>query len=189
LFRLREIKVSMRVRGERGSLRDPSIPECGCMTRSLILLAAISLSGMALGGCETAGADLLPDALPPTPPSGYAFVIFGADTVVAKVAQTPQQHQRGLMGYTHLPDGEGMLFVFEGEATRTFWMKDTPIPLDIAFLDRVFEVVDIQQMEPFSEVFHSSARPAMYALEVPREWFEAHGVVVGARAQVFFGPP
>ena len=118
---------------------------------------------------------------------GRALVIFGADTVVAEVAQTPEQRERGLMYRRELPDGTGMLFVFAEEQEITFWMSNTYVSLDVAFLDANLNVVDIQQMEAETLDYHDSRAPAMYGLEVPKGWLSAHGVKVGDRAQLIVG--
>jgi len=124
----------------------------------------------------------------PSPRRGIAWVIFGADTVHAEVARTEAQRQRGLMYRETLADGQGMLFVFDNVQLRSFWMRNTYLPLDIAFLDDSRRVVDIQQMEPLDENFTESRAPAMFALEVPRGWFQRQGVEVGAVAEIVFGP-
>ncbi len=122
------------------------------------------------------------------PPAGHAWVIFGTDTVQAEVARTPEQRERGLMFRERLDPGHGMFFVFPDSQTRAFWMKNTFIPLDIAYLDEHLRIVDIQAMEPEGESTYPSARPAMFALEVPRGWFEEAGIQVSAEARVVFGP-
>lgn len=121
------------------------------------------------------------------PAQGHAWVIFGADTVVAEVARTPEEREEGLMYREELEVGTGMLFVFDEAEVRSFWMQNTYVALDIAFLDVSLRVVDIQQMEPQTTDPHESAAPAMFALEVPKGWFSAHGVKVGDQAQVEFG--
>jgi uncharacterized membrane protein (UPF0127 family) len=156
------------------------------MKFSLICLAILGTIGLV--GCEGADAGMHPSGNDVIPPPDHAFVIFGADTITAEVADTSGEHSQGLMGRTSLPLDGGMLFVFANEATRSFWMKDTLIPLDIAFLNRLYEVVDIQQMEPESLTMHTSAAPAMYALEVERGWMAEHVIAVGNRAQVVYGP-
>ena len=133
-------------------------------------------------------ADRAPTPATPTRPEpGRAWVIFGADTVVAEVAGTPEQRAEGLMYRQEVPDGTGMLFVFEDNEIRSFWMENTYVPLDIAFLDASFVVVDIQQMEPLTTDPHQSAAPAMFALEVRQGWFAQEGIQVGARPEVVFG--
>jgi len=122
----------------------------------------------------------------PQPAAGTAWVIFGSDTVKAEVASTPEQRSRGLMYRDDVPPGTGMLFVFSESRIHSFWMQNTYVPLDIAFLDGDFRVVDIQQMEPLTEDFHESRAPALYALEVPKGWFADKGISVGDRPEVVF---
>ena len=122
------------------------------------------------------------------PPPSHAWVIFGTDTVVAELARTYEEREQGLMYREDLAKGRGMLFVFQDAQTRSFWMKNTFIPLDIAYLDAELKIVDIQAMEPESVESHPSAAPAMFALEVPLGWFGEMGIAVGAQAKVVFGP-
>ena len=76
--------------------------------------------------------------------AGVALVILGHDTIKAEVAETSEERSKGLMDRDEVPDGTGMLFVFEREAMRTFWMQDTLVSLDIAFLDANMIIIDIQ---------------------------------------------
>jgi uncharacterized membrane protein (UPF0127 family) len=115
-------------------------------------------------------------------------VIFGTDTVRAEVARTPEEREKGLMYRDELEKGRGMLFVFTDSQVRSFWMENTLIPLDIAYLDENLTIVDIQAMEPLTTDLHPSARPAMFALEVPMGWYGEMGISVGAQAKVVFGP-
>lgn len=85
------------------------------------------------------------------------------------------------MGRESLPEGNGMIFVYPAEGPRSFWMKDTPLPLSIAFLDAEGRVVDLADLQPFDTSPVPSAAPAQYALEVPQGWFAAHGIGVGSR--------
>jgi hypothetical protein len=121
------------------------------------------------------------------PRGGLAWVIFGADTVVAEVARTAAERQEGLMDRDEVPEGTGMLFVFDDEATRSFWMKDTQVPLDIAYINADLRIVDIFQMEPLVTTTYDSSAPAMFALEVRQGWFAEQGIGAGAQAQVVFG--
>ena len=122
------------------------------------------------------------------PPPRQAWVIFGTDTVHAEVARTFEERERGLMYRETLEKGRGMLFVFPDAQIRSFWMKNTFIPLDIAYLDAELRIVDIQAMEAETLDSHPSAQPAMFALEVPLGWFQEVGILVGAQARVVFGP-
>ena len=144
----------------------------------------------ASSGVEAAGGQ---GAAPPAEPvarrpaDGYAWVVFGADTVVAEVAVSAEERAEGLMYREDVPDGTGMLFVFPDAGVRSFWMQNTYVPLDIAYMDAGFTVVDIQQLEPLDTTSRPSKAPAMYALEVRQGWFEEKGVGVGATARVEFG--
>lgn len=122
------------------------------------------------------------------PPPGEAWVIFGSDTVHAEVARTLEEREQGLMYREELPEKRGMFFVFPDLQVRSFWMKNTFIPLDIAYLDAELRILDIQPMEPETTDPHPSAEPAMFALEVPLGWFAKMGISVGDQARVIFGP-
>jgi len=135
----------------------------------------------------------LPEAAPSTrqerlPPPGEAWVIIGRDTVSVELARTPREREQGLMFREDLPEGRGMLFVFQDSQHRSFWMRNTFIPLDIAYIDENLRIIDIQAMEPETEGGHPSAHPAMLALEVPQGWFARMVIEVGAQLQVIFGP-
>jgi uncharacterized membrane protein (UPF0127 family) len=101
--------------------------------------------------------------------------------LLVELAETERQKQRGLMGRTELGENRGMLFVYDREQQLSFWMRDTLIPLSIAYIDAGGTIVDIQDMEPLDETSHPSAAPAKYALEVNQGFFEAHGIQVGDR--------
>ncbi len=123
----------------------------------------------------------------PRPAPNQAWVIFGKDTVVAEVARTEAEREKGLMDRQKVPAGTGMLFVFDDMQVRSFWMQNTYVALDIAFLDASYRVVSIDHMAPLTTDSHESAGPAMFALEVPEGWFAAHGVKRGDHATVVFG--
>lgn len=122
------------------------------------------------------------------PNPGAAWVIFGADTVVAEVAGTPEQREKGLMGRLGVPDGTGMLFVFPRSAERYLWMKDTHIPLSVAFFDDSNRVGAIKRMEPLDETLVDSEIATSLLLEVRQGWFAENGIEVGTTAEVVFGP-
>jgi uncharacterized protein len=99
--------------------------------------------------------------------------------VEAEVADDKAEKMRGLMGRTALAEDAGMLFIYEREKPLSFWMKDTLIPLSIAYIDEDGRIIDIQDMEPLDETLQPSAEPAKYALEVNQGFFEERGVKVG----------
>jgi uncharacterized membrane protein (UPF0127 family) len=99
--------------------------------------------------------------------------------VQVEIADTDLERQTGLSGRTVLAEDAGMLFVFDQEQPLSFWMKDTLIPLSIAYVADDGRIVDIQDMQPLDETPQPSAEPAQYALEVNQGFFEEQGVTVG----------
>jgi uncharacterized membrane protein (UPF0127 family) len=99
--------------------------------------------------------------------------------ILAEIASSDEQRRRGLMGRKSLADGEGMLFVFETDRILSFWMKDTLIPLSIAFIAYDGRILEIHDMEIKSLRPVQSARSARYALEVPQGWFSRAGIGPG----------
>lgn len=109
-----------------------------------------------------------------------------ATTVEVEIASTPKDLQTGLMNRASLLEMRGMLFDFSlyGESVSIpFYMKDTLIPLSIAFIAGDGTIVDIQDMEPLTETLHYPAKPYRKALEVNQGWFERHGIKVGDTVQ------
>ncbi len=105
--------------------------------------------------------------------------------VKARVADSAAERRRGLMGRrAKLPENAGMLFVFGQEQRLSFWMKDTHIPLSIAFIDAEGRIVYIQDMRPLDTTSHISARPASYALEVNWGFFAERGIGVGDEVEI-----
>ncbi len=96
-----------------------------------------------------------------------------------EVAMTPEESALGLMYRRQLEPDAGMIFVFEEQRHLRFWMKNTYIPLSIAFIDQRGQIVDIQDMQPLDETVIESARPARYAVEVNQGALEKAGVRVG----------
>ena len=99
--------------------------------------------------------------------------------VSAEMAVTSAEREHGFMKRKKIPDGTGMLFVFENDQILHFWMKNTPHPLSIAYIDRNGVIQNIFDMTPFSLASVSSTVSVRYALEVPQGWFERVGVTVG----------
>jgi uncharacterized membrane protein (UPF0127 family) len=99
--------------------------------------------------------------------------------VQVEIADTPAKQEVGLMGRTALAANAGMLFVFDREVSLPFYMKDTLIPLSIAFIDSGGRIVDIQDMQPLDETNHPPAAPYQYALEVNQGFFAEYGIEVG----------
>ncbi|MDR3312294.1 MAG: DUF192 domain-containing protein [Spirochaetaceae bacterium] len=110
----------------------------------------------------------------------------GLVTLRAELAQTDQEHAQGYMGRKKIPDGTGMLFVFERDQMLSFWMKNTPSPLSIAYIDSTGNIREIHNMEPFSLIPVRSAVSLRYALEVPLGWFTKVGIVEGDKISLVF---
>ena len=105
----------------------------------------------------------------------------GMHLIRAEVAADFSTRGRGLMHRKSLAPNAGMLFIFDAPAIHCMWMKNTYIPLSVAFIDSQGTIVNIADMEPHSEKSHCAARPALYALEMERGWFDKRGVKAGAR--------
>jgi uncharacterized membrane protein (UPF0127 family) len=110
-----------------------------------------------------------------------ATLTVGEHPVKVELATTYAHRQLGLMHRDSLPTDTGMLFVYKDEQIRRFWMKDTRIPLSIAFANRRGEIVRIDDMTPFDTSSTSSLVPATYALEMSQGWFSEHGIAPGAK--------
>jgi uncharacterized membrane protein (UPF0127 family) len=101
---------------------------------------------------------------------------IGPHAFQVEVAATEAQRQHGLMGRTYLPADGGMLFVFEQPGRHCFWMRDTPLPLSIAFIDATGRVTSLADMQPRSEALHCPSVDIRYALEVRQGEFLRRGV-------------
>ena len=115
----------------------------------------------------------------------------GNKTLKVRLAITPMQQRRGLMniqgmGPTKLPENEGMLFIYRREEILSFWMKNTTIPLSIAFIDKKGIITEIRDMKPLGMDSVRSAKPAQYALEVNRGWFTKNRIKIGSKVELNF---
>jgi uncharacterized membrane protein (UPF0127 family) len=104
----------------------------------------------------------------------------GIHLVRAEAAYTFETRARGLMFRESLGPNEGMFFVFPQAEIQCMWMKNTLIPLSVAFLDEKGKVVSISDMRPQTETSHCAAAPAKFALEMSGGWFAAKGIRAGA---------
>lgn len=99
--------------------------------------------------------------------------------IKAEIAVKPAERNRGFMFRKNIPDGTGMLFVFENDQILSFWMKNTPHPLSIAYIDYKGQIRDIFDMTPYSEAGITSTVSVKYALEVPQGYFRKAGIKTG----------
>jgi len=107
----------------------------------------------------------------------------GPHAVRAEIAATQESRSYGLMNRASLRPDHGMLFVFDEIGQPCFWMKNTPLPLSIAFIDAAGTIVNIADMQPNSLASHCPAAPILYALEMQQGWFRHHQVKAGTRLQ------
>ncbi|MDR1661171.1 MAG: DUF192 domain-containing protein [Azoarcus sp.] len=108
---------------------------------------------------------------------------LGGQGVEVEVAANDEARQLGLMYRGKLPEDRGMVFVFPPGLRICMWMKNTLIPLSVAFIDREGRILDIENMMPQSEESHCAAKQARYALEMNQGWFAKHGVKAGDKIE------
>ncbi|MCB9899463.1 MAG: DUF192 domain-containing protein [Planctomycetes bacterium] len=145
--------------------------------------ACFMLAALALPGCGDEPR-LMPVTNDPST-SGRVVLDVAGRTVTAELAITPEQTQRGLMERTHLDPDSGMLFLFQTERPRLFWMRNTRIPLDIVFLAGDGTVINVAEAPPLVErPGFASERPARFVLEMARGWCAQAGLRPGDRIDV-----
>ena len=105
----------------------------------------------------------------------------GFHVITAEVARTPDQRAIGLMHRPTMPANDGMLFVFDEPAQQCFWMKNTLLPLSIAFLADDGSIVNIDDMQPQTLDSHCSKKPVRFVLEMNKGWFDKRAIKAGAR--------
>jgi len=105
----------------------------------------------------------------------------GEHDIMVYVARSDEERALGLMHRRELPENEGMLFMTESCAVQSFWMKDTPLPLSIAFLEEDGTILKIADLEPHDLEGESSEHPVRYVLEVNQGWFRERGIAPGVR--------
>lgn len=134
------------------------------------------LAAAALLALLSAGAFAQPGPqgrLPTTP------ITAGMHVIQAELAITPEQQMTGMMFRTVMGTNDGMLFVNDEPGVRCFWMRNTLLPLTIAFIADDGSIVNLADMAPRSEASHCSARPVRFALEMNQGWFARRGIKAG----------
>ena len=122
----------------------------------------------------------------PQPKLATVDLRAGMHTIKAELAVTPEQQMTGMMFRKEMNGNEGMLFVNDAKSARCFWMKNTLVPLTIAFIDNDGTIVNLADMQPLDERSHCSKAPVRFALEMPQGWFEKRGIKAGFKLS---GPP
>ena len=105
----------------------------------------------------------------------------GMYRIEAEVAATPDHRMVGLMKRRSMPANHGMLFIFTEPQRHCMWMKNTQLPLSVAFLDEQGRILNIEDMKPQTEDNHCAAKPATFALEMNEGWFRQKGIAPGVR--------
>lgn len=138
--------------------------------------------GLALGAGVTAllgymllASQRVPQAVLPLRP-----ITLGERTVIVEVARTPRQISKGLQFRDGLEKDAGMLFVFDQPLSMCFWMKNTTVALDAAFVGAGGQIVHLAQMQPLSEALHCPPAQAIAVVEMNQGWFQRNGVGTGA---------
>jgi uncharacterized membrane protein (UPF0127 family) len=143
-------------------------PRSGRARLSRIQCAA--LAGIAL---------YMTSAWPQQAPLPTTKLSAGIHVIQAEVASTMGTRSQGLMQRKSMAQGAGMLFLFDESAGHCMWMKNTLIPLSVAFIDERGEIANIADMQPLDETTHCAARPVRYALEMNQGWFSKRGISPG----------
>ena len=132
------------------------------------------LFGVAL--VSSAGAQSGPQPTLPT-----ARLTAGMHIITAELATTAQSRTVGMMFREKVAPNHGMLFVFDFKAQECFWMRNTPLPLSIAFIEDDGTILQINDMAPKDDALHCSQRPVRFALEMEQGWFKRKGLAVGSK--------
>ena len=133
----------------------------------------LAIAGIAFAGA--AAAQTAPQSLP------AIRLSIGIRYINAELAQTDDQREVGLMFRKSLGTNDGMIFVFDRPGQQCFWMKNTLIPLDVAFLEDDGTIINIDQMAPQTLDSHCSEKPARYVLEMNDGWFGKRGIRAGQK--------
>lgn len=104
----------------------------------------------------------------------------GMHLIKAEVASTEAQREQGLMFRESLGPNEGMVFLFHAPAGVCMWMKNTPLPLSVAFINRDGRIINIENMKPQSLDSHCAKQPVYYALEMQEGWFKQRNIKPGS---------
>ena len=113
----------------------------------------------------------------PATTSDYYLTINGKNVKV-ELAESEEERAQGLKYRNSLPADTGMLFIYPDEMSLSFWMKDTQLPLSIAFIKSNGSILDIKDMQPFSLDIINSSAPVQYALEMTQGWFQQNQIKV-----------
>ena len=148
-----------------------------CALAAALPLAALTLTAGAAHAQQLPAGAKQPSEFPRVKLTAGMFVIDAA------VAANDADREQGLMYRSQLGPNEGMLFVFGENAVHCFWMKNTLIPLSIAFIRADGTITDIDEMQAETTNNHCPRNNGVFALEMPKGWFDAKGIKPGMRIQ------
>lgn len=151
---------------------------CWLRSVSLALASALFCASVAFG---VASANEQPMILPPDPVPLVVETNDGKQEFTIEIADEPRERERGLMFRQSMEPGRGMLFVFENTQRQGFWMKNTPLPLDLLFIAENGRLVAIRRGEPFSEALIAPIYPVRFVLELNAGTARERGIRIGAR--------
>lgn len=134
--------------------------------RRLFACLSVGVCLSPLGNTFAQGQDELP----------LTDLYVGMHRLQTEVAHKPRERAQGMMWRQTMPENRGMLFIFEGHAVHCFWMRNTLIPLSIAFLRDDGSIVNIRQMQPQQDAQHCPEEPVRFALEVNQGWFDKRNI-------------
>ena len=135
-------------------------------------------------GSPTSTCEQLAPLSPDTVTVKFSTSAGATKRLITQLADTPSERAQGLMNRTCLPENEGMLFAYHGDASETYWMKDTQLPLTIAFIQADGTIVAIDDMQPETTDPHGSPQPYRYAVEANQGWYAENGISVGDKADI-----
>lgn len=151
-------------------------------SRILVIAAFLAISAAVLSCSAQQAPGAETDK--PNPTLKKVTLVSGQTQVVVEVAATETERNRGLMFRKTLADGKGMLFVFDTDQRVSFWMKNTSLPLSLAYMASDGTILQVLDLAPFSEEPRPSERSIRYALEVPQGWFAKVGLKPGDRFEI-----
>ena len=104
--------------------------------------------------------------------------------LLVETADAPEERAVGLMSRERLPEDQGMLFVFEADGQHAFYMRNTLVPLSIAFIKSDGSIVEIEDMEPQTEDLHRGPEPYRYTVEANQGWYARNGIAAGSEVRI-----
>ena len=168
-----------------------TVSTTGAWTITAALQCALVLCALAACGGTAHAPTPVPTGVDGAPLTLLTFVNKDGTEVdlLVETADAPEERTVGLMSRESLPEDQGMLFVFEQEGQHTFYMRNTLIPLSIAFIEGEGAIIEIEDMEPLTETLHSADEPYLYAIEANRGWFARNGIAAGSEVRIARATP